>query len=87
VTLPPAEILSTEVRDVRFVHDEDGWWNRISADDRESALRDLRLRVGLRARKSDLLAKARASAEKRLTDLLASSGRAVTFELEPAQRD
>jgi hypothetical protein len=80
VTLPPAEILSTELRDVRFVKDEDGWWNRLTADDRESALRDLRLRAGLRARESDLLAKARASAEKRLTALLASNGRAVTFE-------
>jgi hypothetical protein len=43
--------------------------------------------VGLRARESDLHEKARASAEKRLTALLASNGRAVTFELEPAQRD
>jgi hypothetical protein len=87
VTLPPAEILSTEMRDVRFVHDEDGWWNRITDDDRERTLRDLRLRVGLRARESDLLAKARASAEKRLTNLLASSGRAVTFEPAPSRRD
>lgn len=87
VTLPPAEILSTEVHDVRFVHDEDGWWNRITDDDRERTLRDLRLRVGLRAREADLLAKARASAEKRLTDLLASSGRTVTFEPAPSRRD
>ena len=87
VTLPPAEILSTEVHDVRFVQDEDGWWNRINDDDRERTLRDLRLRVGLQARESDLLAKARASAEKRLTDLLASSGRTVTFEPASSRRD
>jgi len=87
VTLPPAEILSTELRDIRFVKDEDGWWNRVSSDDRERALRDLRVRANIRARESDLLAKARASAEKRLADLLASSGRAVTFEPASSRRD
>jgi hypothetical protein len=86
VTLPPAEILSMELGDVRFLKDEDGWWNRLTPADREAAIRDLRLRVGLRARNSDLLVKARASAEKRLADLLTSSGRVVTFEPAPSRR-
>jgi len=79
VTLPPAEILSTELGDVRFIHEEDGWWNRLTPADREAAIRDLRLRVGLRARGSDLPARARVSAEKRLRDLLARDGRTITF--------
>jgi len=87
VTLPPTEILSAELGDVRFVHEEDGWWNRLTPADREAAIRELRLRVGVRARESDLLAKARASAEKRLTDLLASSGRTVTFTPSSTRRD
>lgn len=79
VMLPPAEILSTELADVRFVHEEDGLWNRLTPADREAAIRDLRLRVGLRARESDLLVRARTSAEKRLRDLLARGGRTITF--------
>ncbi len=79
VTIPPAEILSTELRDVRFLRDESGFWNHVSAADRERAVRDLRLRVALRARKSDLRSQARASMEKRLAELLARDGRTVTF--------
>ncbi|MDD5198936.1 MAG: DUF4230 domain-containing protein [Terrimicrobiaceae bacterium] len=80
VTLPPAEILATDLQDVRFLHDEDGLWNRLTADDRERALRDLRLRVARRAAESDLRDRARASAEKRLTDLLSRDGHTVTFQ-------
>lgn len=87
VTLPPAEILATELGDVRFLRDEDGLWNHLTPGDREAAIRDLRLRVGLRARESDLLAKARASVEKRLRDLLAASGRTVTFAPAATRRD
>lgn len=83
VTLPPPKILSTEVRDVRFLRDENGLWNPLTGDDRERALRDLRLRVAARARTGDLLAQARANAEKRLTDLLARSGRPVRFVPAP----
>jgi hypothetical protein len=87
VTLPPAEILSTELSDVRFLHEEDGWWNRLTPADREAAIRGLRLRVGLRARESDLRDRARSSAEKRLRDLLARDGRTITFLPLPASGD
>ena len=78
VTLPPAEILSVGIGDVRFLRDEDGFWNKLTADDREQALRGLRLQVENRARKSDLPQQARAIAEKRLTELLAPA--TVRFE-------
>lgn len=80
VTLPPAEILAVDLRDVRFPRDEDGLWNKLTAADREQAVRDLRAEVEQRLRSSDLLPQARAAAEKRLTDLLASDGRTVIFE-------
>jgi hypothetical protein len=78
-TLPPAEILATEMHDVRILRDEDGLWNRLTAADREQAIRELRLRISLRARESDLREQARTNAEKRLTELLARDGRTVTF--------
>lgn len=80
VTLPPAEILSVDLRDVRFTHEEDGFWNKLTPADREQALRALRGDIERRARKSDLAQQVRASAEKRLASLLAAGGRSVTFE-------
>jgi hypothetical protein len=82
VTLPPAEILGVELRDVRFLRDEDGVWNKLTGADREAAIRELRLRVELRARQSGLRQEARALAEKRLAGLLAADGRTIVFEPE-----
>lgn len=84
VTLPPARILGVGVRDVRFVRDEDGFWNKLTPVDREAALRELRDEVEKNARSSDLPRNARAIAEKRLTELLSGEGRAITFE--PAEK-
>ena len=84
VTLPPAQILGVDLRDVRFLRDEDGFWNKLTPADREQALRELRARVERNARASDLTDHARILAEKRLTDLLAPGGRSVTFE--PAKK-
>lgn len=80
VTLPPAEILGVDVRDVRFLRDESGLWNYLTPEDRERALRELRGRVGVKAREGQLLEQARASAERRLRELLERPGRPVTFE-------
>ncbi|HEY8903790.1 MAG TPA: DUF4230 domain-containing protein [Chthoniobacterales bacterium] len=79
VKLPPAEILSTELHDVRFLKDEDGLWNHLTDSDREQAVRDLRLRVALEARQSDLRERAVTVAQERISHLLASSGHEVTF--------
>jgi hypothetical protein len=79
VKLPPAEILSTELHDIRFLKDEDGLWNRLTDGDREQAIRDLRLRVALQARQSDLRERAVAAAQERISHLLTSSGHEVTF--------
>jgi hypothetical protein len=82
VTLPPAEILGVELRDVRFLRDEDGVWNKLTGEDRETAIRELRLRIQLNARQANFLREARAQAEKRLTDLLVTDGRTVIFDPE-----
>jgi predicted Fe-S protein YdhL (DUF1289 family) len=67
------------VHDVRFLRDEDGFWNQLTAADREQALRELRLRVAFSARQSDLCKQARADAEKQLSNLLSAKGRTVSF--------
>ncbi len=85
VSLPPAEILGVELRDVRFLHDEDGIWNKLTAGDREAALRELRLRVELQARQSGLRHDARVQAEKKLAEVLASKERPVLFEPEKSR--
>ena len=85
VTLPPAEILGVDLRDVRFLRDEDGLWNKLTPADREKAIRELRERVEHSARASDLTRQARTIAEKRLTELLTRGGREVVFEPERKQ--
>jgi hypothetical protein len=82
VTLPPAKILGVEIRDVRFLRDEDGLVNKLTPADREAALRDLRNQIGLAVRKEGLPAQARAIAVKRLTDLLSARDRTIRFEPE-----
>jgi hypothetical protein len=82
VTLPPAHILGVDLRNVRFLRDEDGLWNKLNAGDREAALRELRQTAELNARKSDMTKAARDLAEKRLAQLLSTNGRTVTFEPE-----
>jgi len=80
VSLPPARILGVDLRDVRFLRDEDGFWNKLTPADREAALRELRESVELEARNSDLPQSARELAEKRLSELLSMPGRTITFE-------
>jgi hypothetical protein len=80
VALPQARILGVSVRDVRFLRDEDGFWNKLTPADREAALTELRRRVERNAAKSGLPGAARKLAEQRLAALLASTGRTVRFE-------
>jgi hypothetical protein len=80
VTLPPARILDVAVRDVRFLRDEDGFWNKLTPADREAALRELRRGVERSAKETDLAQAARDLAQKRLVELLSAGGRTVSFE-------
>lgn len=78
--LPPAEVLSVELTDLRILRDDDGWINQLTAEDREAAIDTLRDRATLHAKESDLLEEARLSVERRLETILASEGREVSFE-------
>ncbi len=81
--LPPAEILSVELTNLRITRDEDGWINQLTAADREAAIRHLRDRAILHAHESNLLKEADDSAQRRLETILATPDRTVTFEPAP----
>lgn len=58
VRLPAPEILSVEMIDFKIVTDEDGYWNKISKDDRESAVNALKAGSRRSLAKTDILGKA-----------------------------
>ncbi len=81
--LPPAEILSVDLTDLRILRDQDGWINQLTAEDREAAIRHLRDRAVLHAHDSDLLPAASDSAQRRIQTILARQDPEVTFDAAP----
>jgi len=77
--LPPPRILSLQTNSVRIVRDEDGWWNRVTAEDRASALRDLQTLAMAKARSSGMIEEARHSAEERIREIVRRNGAEVEF--------
>lgn len=71
--LPPAKILSLGMSDVRIKRDEDGLWNKLSAQDREEALRELESAARREIHQTDILRQARAEGEKRVRELMEST--------------
>ncbi len=84
-TLPDPEIFSVDLVNLRILTDADGLWNKLTASDREQAIADLKRVAAGKVSSTTLTQEARASAEKRLADLLATEGRPVTFA--PAPKD
>ena len=56
--------------DVRVLQDEDGLWNRLTAQDREQAFRALEEKARKTFAESNLLPEARLEAEKRIRELI-----------------
>jgi Protein of unknown function (DUF4230) len=77
--LPPAKILSLGMSDVRILRDEDGLWNKLSAADREDALRELEMTARLQFHQTDILKEARAEGEKQVRQLLESASHRENF--------
>lgn len=80
VQLPEAEIFGAELQDVDILRDENGLWNKLTAEDRERALRELRTRVLEEAEETGLATRAREVAEENLRKLLETPQRTVTIE-------
>ena len=77
--LPSPRILSLGMSDVRVLRDEDGLWNKLTAEDRQQAFQALEKQARRQFADSPLLAETRIEAEKRLREILASSGRKIEF--------
>jgi hypothetical protein len=67
---PPPKILSIGMSDVRILNDEDGLWNKLTAEDRQKAFRELEKKARDEFKDSNLLAETRIEAEKRIRSLL-----------------
>jgi hypothetical protein len=83
--LPPAKILSVErIGDLAF-EDSDGWWNKVTGAERQSALNDFEKEARKRIADSDILAETESQALARLKELAAKNGSPMTFRFEPKQ--
>lgn len=72
--MPEPELLSVELRHYKIIADEDGWWNTISAQDREDALNALLVSARERERSSGILTEAQKALDRQLEELLKKSG-------------
>lgn len=78
VTLPPPKILNIGMSDLRILRDEDGFWNAITAADREQAIRQLEEKARAEFTRSSLVADAQKEAERRIREII-PAGRTVEF--------
>ena len=79
VSLPQPIILSLEMRDMEILRDEDGWWNRVTSQERESAMRALGAAAREQVERSGVLEEVARSAEARVRELVERNGASVAF--------
>lgn len=77
--MPAPKLLSVQMNSYTIVHDENGWWNRISDADRESAVNELQRIAREKARNSGMLAEARSTIEQRIKEIVERNGEMVEF--------
>ena len=78
-SMPRPKILSMSMDSFNVLQDEDGWWNRISNEDRESAVRELQATARTQADSSDMLDEVRRSMRERIKEIVEKNGAAVQF--------
>jgi len=76
----PPRLISCELQEVSIVKDENGFWNKLSTEDRQSAQNSLIQGARKAAEESNLLQKAKESLKLRLAPLQAKHG----FQLQDA---
>jgi Protein of unknown function (DUF4230) len=89
-TMPHAKILSLQLDDYHVVSDESGWWNRISAEDREDAFRTLQEEAYTKALASGILNESEQTIGQRIREIIGNRGGEVRIETanpaaEPAE--
>ena len=79
ITLPRAKILSMEMSDLRILRDEDGLWNKMTAQDRERAIRTLRKNARTEFAATDLVGMAAGEAHARIAEIVRQAGAEPLF--------
>jgi len=77
--VPPAKLLSLEMQEYKILKDEAGWWNSITSQDREEAVREMRAQAIEKATHSGLLEESTASVEARVRELVQKNGSTAVF--------
>ncbi len=79
IRLPRSKILSLSMSDLNILRDEDGLWNKLTAKDREKAIRLLERTAKTEFQKTDLLTTARNAAESQIREITAAAGCEAVF--------
>ena len=80
VHLSEPKLLSLEMDNYHILRDEDGYWNKIDATEREAAMDHLKTNARQKVLASPLLSEAKAELEKRIQEIVAKDGYSVEFE-------
>jgi len=70
ITLPKAQLLSVEQRELEILEDESGYWNRLDAAQRQQALEQLQQKARQSLLESGLLTQAQGSLQSQFTEVL-----------------
>ena len=63
----------------QVLEDQNGWWDRLTLEDRERAMTGLLAEARSRADSSGILDEVRVSMQQRITDIITSKGSTITF--------
>ncbi len=77
--MPPAKVLSVEMISYKVIEDKNGWWNKVTADDREQALQALMRQARQTVAGTDILQEADRSFRERLAGLVADKDKKMRF--------
>lgn len=84
--VPPPKLLSIDMKEYKVLKDENGWWNSLTLQDREEAVREIRAEAIDKAKHSGLLEESRASVEARIREIVERNGSTVVFRDGRADR-
>jgi hypothetical protein len=83
IKLPQPKLLSLQMDNYHILRDEDGYWNKLDASEREAAVTELQKNAREKVSASPLLAESKTELEKRIQEIVAKDGYTVEFEYTP----
>ena len=81
VVVPPAKLLGLELAQIRVLKDESGWWNQLTAKDREETLTELQASARQKILESDLVSEAAANLERTLREIVTRNAPEYAIEI------